>query len=75
MEGISLWRGREDPDLLFPPSVMYAGIKGIEVAFESVPESIVQALFLLSQRKREIQAQPIYIIGLCSSILCGGEGP
>ncbi|GMH97719.1 hypothetical protein TrST_g158 [Triparma strigata] len=71
MEGISLWRGREDPDLLFPPSAMYAGIKGIEVAFESVPESIVQALFLLSLKKDEIQAQPIYIIGLCSSILCG----
>ena len=75
MEGISLWRGREDPDLLFPPSAMYAGIKGIEVAFESVPESVVQALFLLSQRKHAIKTQPIYIIGLCSSILCGGEGP
>ncbi|GMH78097.1 hypothetical protein TL16_g07666 [Triparma laevis f. inornata] len=69
MEGAAVWIGKEDPTLLFPPTVMFAGIKGIEVAFEAVPGSIVQCLGLLSARRNEVH--PIQIVGLCSSIFCG----
>ena len=41
IEGLSVWTGKEDPDLLFSGPMMYAFMKSYEIAFESIPESII----------------------------------
>ena len=48
---------------------MYALMKGFEIAFESIPESIIQILGLLKAKMGDIQT--IQIIGVISSIVSG----
>ncbi|GMH76012.1 hypothetical protein TL16_g06942 [Triparma laevis f. inornata] len=69
LEGLNVWTGKEDPDLLLSGPVMYAGLKAVEIAFESIPESIIQIGGLLKQNYEDIQT--IQIIGVISSIVSG----
>ncbi|GMH71940.1 hypothetical protein TL16_g05789 [Triparma laevis f. inornata] len=69
VEGWSVWTGKDDPDLLLTNPQMYAGMKALEIAFESIPKSIVQVNGLLKQDLGDIQA--IQIIGVISSIVAG----
>ena len=48
---------------------MYAGVKGIEIAFESIPECIIQLYGLLKAKVGEIKT--IQIFGIISSIVSG----
>ena len=49
--------------------IMYACMKGIEIAFESIPESIIQILVLLKATAGDIKT--IQIVGVISSIVSG----
>ena len=69
LEGLSVWTGKEDSDLLLSGPKMYAFMKAVEIAFESIPESIIQLLGLLKAKVGEIQT--IQIIGIISSIVSG----
>jgi len=69
VEGLNAWTGKEDADLLLSGPMMYALIKGIEIAFESIPECIIQVLGLLNANLGDIQT--IQIIGIISSIVSG----
>lgn len=69
MEGASLWKGKEDSDLLVTGPVAYAAMKAIEIAFESIPESIIQIGGLLNANYGDIKK--IQIIGVISSVVSG----
>ncbi|GMH60679.1 hypothetical protein TrST_g7552 [Triparma strigata] len=69
VEGLSLWTGKEDFDLMVSGPQMYAGMKAAEIAFESIPESIIQARGLLDTSPGDIQT--IQIVGIISSIVSG----
>ncbi|GMH65857.1 hypothetical protein TL16_g11548 [Triparma laevis f. inornata] len=69
MEGASVWTGKEDPDLVVSGPVMYASIKAIEIAIESIPESIIQVNGILKTNRENIKG--IQIIGIVSSIAAG----
>ncbi|GMH60492.1 hypothetical protein TrLO_g7859 [Triparma laevis f. longispina] len=69
LEGVSVWMGREDSDVICKGPVMYAGMKGCEIAFEAIPESIIQIGGLLKQGYGDIKM--IQIIGVVSSVVSG----
>lgn len=69
VEGGSVWMGKEDPDLMFTGLMMYAIMRAGEIAFESIPESIIQLSGLLKQNYGDIQT--IQIIRLILSIVSG----
>ncbi|GMI04408.1 hypothetical protein TrLO_g9678 [Triparma laevis f. longispina] len=69
VEGTSVWTGKEDPDLVLTGPQVYAAIKGTEIAFESIPESIIQINGVLKQDYGDIKA--IQVIGVISSIVPG----
>ncbi|GMH68993.1 hypothetical protein TrLO_g1264 [Triparma laevis f. longispina] len=69
VEGFYLWTGKEDKDLVMTGAQMYAIMKGVEIAFESIPESIIQIGGLLSQKYDDIQT--IQVIGVVSSVISG----
>ncbi|GMI14938.1 hypothetical protein TrLO_g10403 [Triparma laevis f. longispina] len=70
MEGASVWVGKEDKDLqLFTGPAMYAFMKAAEIAFESIPESIIQIGGLLQTKRGDILG--IQIVGVISSIVAG----
>ncbi|GMH49084.1 hypothetical protein TrVE_jg4232 [Triparma verrucosa] len=62
IEGLSVWTGKKDPALLFSGPMMYAFMKSYEIAFESIPESIIQILDLLKAKAGDIQT--IQIVGV-----------
>ncbi|GMH75404.1 hypothetical protein TL16_g06753 [Triparma laevis f. inornata] len=70
LEGASIWTGKEDGDLLVSFPMMYAIMKGVEIAFESIPESIIQVNGLLKQQNVG-DIEPIQIVGVISSIVSG----
>mmetsp|Transcript_22733 Transcript_22733/g.47332 ORF Transcript_22733/g.47332 Transcript_22733/m.47332 type:complete len:716 (-) Transcript_22733:35-2182(-) len=67
LEGYNSWRGVNDSDTMLSATVMYAVTKAIEIAFESIPESIVQIHGLLGTARGEIQV--IQLASVLSSIL------
>ncbi|GMI05280.1 hypothetical protein TrVE_jg3836 [Triparma verrucosa] len=69
IEGLSVWTGKEDSDLLLSGPQMYACMKGFEIAFESIPECIIQLRALFKAKADDIQT--IQIIGVISSIVSG----
>ncbi|GMH48191.1 hypothetical protein TrLO_g870 [Triparma laevis f. longispina] len=69
VEGASLWTGKEDDDLMVSGPAMYATMKAIEIAFESIPESFIQISALLKQNYGDIKT--IQTIGVISSIVSG----
>ncbi|GMH54141.1 hypothetical protein TrLO_g12810 [Triparma laevis f. longispina] len=69
VEGWSVWTGKEDPDLLASGPEMYTLMKTCEIAFESIPESIIQISGLLNSNFSDIKT--IQIIGVISSIVSG----
>ena len=54
IEGLSVWTGKEDSDLMFSGPMMYACLKASEIAFESTLESIIQILGLLKASMGDI---------------------
>lgn len=69
LEGAGVWTGKEDTELVLSSPVMYATMKGIELAFESIPESIIQVNGLLRANIKDING--IQIVGVISSIVAG----
>ena len=62
LEGINSWTGRVDPKLPLAASSMYALTKGIEIAFESIPGSLIQInLFLLKRKVLEAKQTFIFL--------------
>ncbi|GMI02644.1 hypothetical protein TrLO_g11484 [Triparma laevis f. longispina] len=41
VEGATVWMGKEDTELMLSGLIMYATLKAIEIALESIPESIL----------------------------------
>ena len=68
IEGASSWTGKEDSDLMLSGPVMYAVMKMTEIAFESIPECIIQMRSLLASTGN---IQTIQIVGVISSIVSG----
>ncbi|GMH83329.1 hypothetical protein TL16_g09560 [Triparma laevis f. inornata] len=69
VEGAAVWTGKEDNDLVISESMMYASIKAFEIAFESIPESIIQVGGILKADYGNIKG--IQIIGVISSVVAG----
>ena len=69
IEGLSVWTGKEDPDVMLSGPMIYATMKGIEIAFESIPECVIQLRGLFKAKAGDIQT--IQIIGVVSSIVSG----
>ncbi|GMH79514.1 hypothetical protein TL16_g08173 [Triparma laevis f. inornata] len=70
IEGANVWTGKEDSDLVVSGPAMYALMKAAEIAFESIPESIIQIGGLLKhQNYRDIET--IQIIRIISSVVSG----
>ena len=67
VEGFNTWTGTETADLVISPSVIYALTKAIEIAFESIPESIIQISGLIGASKGQIEA--FHVFSVVSSIL------
>ena len=67
LEGFNTWAGTETAVLMISPSVMYAVTKAIEIAFESILESIIQISGLLGASKGQTEA--FYVLTIVSSIL------
>jgi len=57
LDGYSVWSGREqDADEIFPPLMMLAATRSIELLFESLPESILQvAIFVKTENPTSLQ--------------------
>ncbi|GMH71529.1 hypothetical protein TrLO_g9083 [Triparma laevis f. longispina] len=70
MEGASVWTGKKDNDLMLSGPMMYASMKAGEIAFESIPESIIQIGGLLKHQNYG-DIKTIQIIGVVSSIVSG----
>ena len=69
MEGANIWTGKEDSDLLLAGSQSYVTMKAFELAFESIPESIIQISGVLKQNYGDIKM--IQIIEVILSIISG----
>ena len=65
LEGYNMWKGNDDSDLLFSSPQMYAVTKAIEIAFECVPESIIQANGLLDASSN---IEDFQVISVCMSV-------
>ncbi|GMH53840.1 hypothetical protein TrLO_g14765 [Triparma laevis f. longispina] len=70
VEGANVWTGKEDPELVCKGPQMYAIIKAFDIAFESIPESIIQIGGLLNANS-ENNVKMIHIIGVFSSMVAG----
>ena len=70
LEGFNSWTGKDDPEMMLTAAAMYAVTKGIEIAFESIPESIIQVKGLLGAGVGEVET--IQVVSVLSSILAAG---
>ena len=67
LEGFNTWTSTETADLVISPSAMYTFTKAIEIAFKSIPESIVQISGLFGASKGQIKSFHVFFV--VSSIL------
>ena len=67
LEGFGTWTGAEGAALVVSPSAMYAATKAIEIAFKSIPESIIQINGLLGASQGQIKG--FHMFSVVSSIL------
>jgi hypothetical protein len=71
IEAWSVFRGVERAEgMMFNPLFMLAVTKGLEIVFESLPESIIQAISMLSSNLEDLSL--INYFGITSSIVATG---
>ncbi|GMI39967.1 hypothetical protein TrCOL_g2008 [Triparma columacea] len=71
IEAWSVFRGAEQAEgMMFDPLMMLAITKGSEIVFESLPESIIQAISMLSSNLEDLSL--INYFGITSSIVATG---
>ena len=67
LEGYNTWTGADSSDLMLSSSVTYASTKAMEIAFESIPESIIQISGLFGASAGEVMTLHVFFVA--SSIL------
>ena len=71
IEAWTVFRGAEQSEnMLFNPAVMLAVTKGVEIVFESLPESIIQTISMLSSKPEDLSI--LNYFGIISSIVSAG---
>ncbi|GMI48645.1 hypothetical protein TrCOL_g10514 [Triparma columacea] len=71
IEAWTVFRGAEQSeDMLLDPAVMLAITKGAEIVFESLPESIIQTISMLSSKPEDLST--LNYFGIISSIVSAG---
>ena len=76
-QGYNVWTGHVDDesigDLLVPPPVLFGVLKGLEIAIECIPESVLQTGAILSLSREELAAEEtqlsLLLVGMFSTFL------
>jgi hypothetical protein len=71
VQSIAVWRGeQQDENELFDPVTILAFTKGLEVVFESAPETIIQLVAMLIMQPENISTTQV--VGISTSFIAAG---